>query len=50
MHSENVNNIQLGFSTKTRWGDAIDQGWLAAIFYVCFSTHSPFYKLAEKSL
>lgn len=47
-YSESGNNIQLSFATKTRWGDAIDQGWLAAIFYVCFSTHSPFYKLAEK--
>ena len=50
MTSESVNNIQPGFATKTRWGNALDEGWLAAIFYVCFSTHSPFYTLAEKSL
>lgn len=28
----------------------LDQGWLAAVFYVYFSTHSFFYELAEESL
>ena len=49
MHSESVNNIQLGFATKTRWGDAIDQGWLLLFFMFVFLLIVPFINWQRKA-